>query len=273
METNTDRLREISKNLRKTLVTAIYESGSGHIGGSLSWADIGTSLFFSHMNLNGKYSDRFILSKGHSVPTLYAILAIRGELDTSLLKTIRKIDSSLEGHPRVGMHPRICASSGALGQGLSVGIGYAVADKVLGRNQRTYVLLGDGECQEGQIWEAAMSAYKLKQEGKMAGLTAIIDYNRVQGDAHLHSTMPGMNQIDKMWESFGWHVQNINGHDMKELLESYKIADSQKYRPAVIIARTKKGKGVSFMEKEPVKWHGGSLNEQLYKLAIAELNG
>lgn len=267
------QLENISRKLRETILTSIYDSGAGHIGSSLSWADIGTVLFFHQMNLEGKHKDRFILSKGHAVPTLYSLLAMRGHLDSGLLKTLRKIHSSLEGHPTVGTHPMIYASTGALGQGLSMAIGYSFANKVRGNKGRVYVLLGDGECQEGQVWEAVMSGATLVSEGKISGLIAIVDYNGVQGDNTIANTMPSFHPLADKWKSFGWYVQEIDGHDISQICRAYNNADKTKDRPPVIIARTKKGSGVSFMEADPVKWHGGSLTPELYRIAMDELRG
>ncbi|MBR9701878.1 transketolase [Candidatus Pacearchaeota archaeon] len=268
---NTIELKEKSKEIRKTLLTSIYESGAGHLGGSLSWIEVCATLFFKQLDLDGNKKDIFILSKGHTVPTLYSALAIRGDIDKSLLKTLRKTESSLEGHPVFGTHPLIHASTGALGQGLSVGLGYAISKKILKKDGRIYVLLGDGECQEGQIWEAAMSASKLVSEDNMSGITAIVDFNKVQGDSFVLDAMPSFHQLKEKWESFGWYVQEVDGHNVEELCDAYTNAEEEKSKPSVIIAHTKKGKGISFMEDDPIKWHGGSLDEETYNNAIAEV--
>ena len=263
----------MSRRLRKTVLTSIYNSGAGHIGGSLSWADIGTTLFFHQMNLEGHDKDRFILSKGHSAPTFYSLLAMRGNLDPNLLNTLRKINSPLEGHPAVGTHPMVYASTGALGQGLSMGIGYSFANKAQNNKGKIYVLLGDGECQEGQVWEAAMSAATLTSQEKISGLTAIIDYNGVQGDNTIENTMPSFSPLADKWKSFGWHIQEIDGHNITEICKAYENVNKVEYKPSVIIANTKKGSGVSFMEADPIKWLGGSLTSELYQTAMNELGG
>ena len=268
-------LKEKSIELRRMIIKMVYESKAGHLGGSLSWADLGTVLFHNHMNLRGENKDRFILSKGHAVPTLYSILAMVGELHPDSLKTLRHIDSNLEGHPVIGTHPLIYASTGALGQGLSIGIGYSFANKAKNDSGRIYVLLGDGECQEGQIWEAAMSAATLTTQERLSKIIAIIDYNGVQGDNALSKTMPSFEPIADKWKSFGWHVQEIDGHNINQIKEAYQVADSIQDKPSVIIAHTKKGSGISFMEANPVKWHGGSsdLDPELYETALSELGG
>ncbi|MCD4771263.1 transketolase [archaeon] len=273
MADNEIELGAKSKELRKTILKMVYESGAGHLGGSLSWADIGTVLFFDQMNFENPNRDLFILSKGHSVPTLYALLAMKDEIDPNSLKTLRQLGSPLQGHPVVGTHSEIHASTGALGQGLSMGVGYAFANHAKKDSSRTYVLLGDGECQEGQVWEAAMSASALATKGRIAGLTAIVDYNGAQGDNTLDETMPSMKPLADKWESFGWYVQEVDGHDIGQIKKAYKSSANRLDKPSIVIAHTKKGSGVSFMEAEPLKWHGGSLDSRLYEAALKDLEG
>lgn len=270
---NSQELESKSLELRKTLIQMLYDAKSGHPGPSLSWADIGVSLFFKEMNLEGENKDTFILSKGHAVPALYSLLAIKGYIDKNELKDLRQVDSPLQGHPVAENLPLINFSTGSLGQGLSLGVGYSLANKILGKNGKVYVVLGDGEIQKGQVWEAAMSAAKFAKEGRLSGLIAILDNNGFQGDNTIEKTMPSLNPLKEKWESFGWYVQEINGHNFKELSSAYRKAKEEKDKPSMIIANTIKGKGISYMEKDPLSWHGGILNDELYFQAMRELGG
>jgi transketolase len=267
----TDYLKEKAKEVRKNILDSVYHSGAGHTAPSLSWTDIGVSLFFKEMNLNHGDRDTFILSKGHAAPGLYAILAAKGYIEQEELKNLRKIDSPLQGHPVVGYLPFIDASTGSLGQGLSMGVGYAIGNKSQGKKGNVYVVLGDGESQKGQIWEAAMSATKFAEQGRMNKLTAILDYNKFQGEHSIKDTMPSLAPLEKKWSSFGWHTQVVDGHDLECLLGAYENAKKIENMPSMIIANTTKGKGVSFMEQDPVKWHGGAVKKEDYDKAVKEL--
>ena len=247
----------------------VYNAGSGHCGGSLSAAEIMAVLFFDKLRLDPSDPawtdrDRFVASKGHCAPILYAALAHRGFFPVEELKGLRQLGHFLQGHPDMKCTPGIDISSGSLGMGLSVGIGMALAGRISGRSYYTYVLLGCGENQEGQIWEAAMSAAKFKLDN----LIAIIDYNGVQLDGTLQEVMP-LGDISRKWESFGWQTIEIDGHDVSQVGMAIEDA-KQRGQPTVIIAETVKGKGVSFMEGDH-KWHGKPLNEEEYKAAMAEL--
>lgn len=268
---NIKDLESKSLELRRTIIQSIYDAQSGHPGPSLSWADIGVSLFFDEMKLEGKDKDTFILSKGHAAPGLYSILALKGYIDSNELKNLRQIDSPLQGHPVAGSLPLIDFSTGSLGQGLSLGIGYSLANKVLGNKGKIYVVLGDGEIQKGQVWEAAMSAAKFAKEDKMSGLIAILDNNGFQGDNPIEKTMPSLNPLKEKWESFGWYVQEIDGHNFNEISDAYKKCRKVDDKPSIIIANTVKGKGISYMEKDPLSWHGGTLNKESYTQAMSEL--
>lgn len=256
--------------LREKALEMIYDAGSGHPGGSLSEAEIISVLYFQHLRVDParpdwEERDRFILSKGHGCPTLYAALAERGFFPQEELKRLRKYGSILQGHPDMKRAPGIDISTGSLGQGLSAGVGMALGARCLERNIGIYVLLGCGELQEGQVWEAAMAAahYRLGQ------ITAIIDYNRLQIDGSNNQVMTIEPLRDK-WEAFGWRVQVIDGHNVEEIIKALQSAD-QSSLPSVIIAETIKGKGVSFMENQ-VNWHGRSLTKQEFDIALAEIS-
>lgn len=263
-------LEEQARQIRIDILEMIYKAKSGHPGGSLSAADIVTTLYFHVLRIdpaNPKWPDRdrFILSKGHACPVMYAALAERGFFSKEVLSTLRQIDSPLQGHPDMKKVPGVEMSTGTLGQGLSVGVGMALGGKLDKKGFRVYVLLGDGEVQEGQVWEAAMSASKYRLDN----LTAIIDYNRLQVDGFVDDVMP-IEPLGLKWEAFGWHVLEINGHSIAEILAALSEAKNIKHKPTCIIAHTIKGKGVSFMENRP-EWHGKAPNEEQYRQALIEL--
>ncbi len=265
-------LKEKARILRIEILKMLTEAGSGHTGGSLSAADIATALYFYKMRHNPKdpkwkERDRFILSKGHAAPLLYAALALSGYFDKQLLKTLRKLGSPLQGHPCSKMLPGVEISTGSLGQGLSVANGIAMGLKLDGSSSRVYCLLGDGEIQEGQVWEAAMTAAHYRLDN----LCAIIDNNGLQIDGHCTDIM-SIEPIVNKWEAFGWHVIDINGHDMKAILDAFDEAERVKLKPTMIVARTVKGKGVSFFEGK-VQYHGIAPTREELERALKELGG
>lgn len=250
----------------------IYEAGSGHPGGSLSATDVITALYFHVLNIDPKNPtwkdrDRFVLSKGHACPAWYAALAEKGFFPVEELNTLRKTGSRLQGHPDMRKTPGVEASTGSEGQGLSVGIGMALAAKLDRRSYRVYVMVGDGENDCGQTWEAAMAAsfYKLDN------VCAIVDRNLMQLDGPTEQIM-SLEPLPDKWKAFGWHVIDIDGHSFKEILKAFDKAKTIKGKPTVIIARTLKGKGVSFMEGA-VGFHGKAPNEEEYEQAMIELGG
>lgn len=262
-------LEKIACKVRIGIIDGVYSGNSGHPGGSLSSADIMTYLYFAHMNIDPKNPkaedrDRFVLSKGHAAPVLYSTLANRGYFDVAELKTLRHIDSRLQGHPDMKHIPGVDMSSGSLGQGVSCAVGMALSAKHFGNNFNVYTLLGDGELEEGQVWEAAMFA---ANKG-LSNLTAFVDYNNLQIDGtieEVNSAAP----IDKKFEAFNWHTIVIDGHDFDQIEAALKEAATID-KPVAIIAKTTKGKGVSFMENQ-VGWHGTAPNDEQYEQAIAEL--
>lgn len=263
-------LKKQAKIVRIEILKMLTEAGSGHTGGSLSAADIVTALYFYKMRHNPKDTkwrerDRFILSKGHAAPLLYAALALSGYFDKSLLKTLRKIGSPLQGHPCSKILPGVEVSTGSLGQGLSIANGIAIGLKMDGLNSRVYCLLGDGETQEGQVWEAAMSAAHYKLDN----MCAIIDNNGLQIDGHCHDVMSIEPIVDR-WAAFGWHVIDIDGHDMEAILDAFDEAETVKGKPTMIVARTVKGKGVSFFEGK-VQYHGIAPTSEELEKALKEL--
>lgn len=255
--------------VRMGIIEGVHSAKSGHPGGSLSCAEILTYLYFVHMNIdpeNPKMEnrDRFVLSKGHAAPALYSVLANRGYFDVGLLKTLRHTDSILQGHPDMKHIPGVDMSTGSLGQGISAAVGMALSAKHFGQNYRVYSILGDGEIEEGQVWEAAMFA---GNKG-LSNLTAFIDYNNLQIDGtieEVNSACP----IDKKFEAFKWHTINIDGNDFEQIEAALKEAEAAD-KPAAIIAKTIKGKGVSYMENA-VNWHGAAPNDELYEQAMSEL--
>lgn len=263
-------LQLIATDIRLGIIEAVYGAKSGHPGGALSSADILACLYFSELNIDPKKPDmkdrdRFVLSKGHSCPGLYSALALRGFFSPDLLKTFRHTDSILQGHPDMKYIKGVDMSSGSLGQGFSCACGMALSAKISKMNYRTYSLIGDGESQEGQIWEAIMFA----SHYKLDNLCLIIDNNGLQIDGNVKDVMNTMPYASKL-KAFGWNVIGIDGHNYEEILEAFKKARETKKKPTAIIAKTIKGKGVSFMENQ-VGWHGKAPNEEQYNQAIAEL--
>jgi transketolase len=263
-------LKYTAKKLRRHVITMIAKAGRGHPGGSLSAADIVTTLYFKALHHDPKNPhwpdrDRFVLSKGHAAPILYAALAECSYFPVSELATLRKLGSRLQGHTDMRLTPGVEMSSGSLGQGLSFGIGIALAGKMDTRNYHVYVLLGDGECDEGQVWEAAMFA----AHHNVDNLTAIVDHNMLQLDGRCCDIM-GLEPLADKWKSFNWHVLEIDGHDISQILPALDKAKATKGKPTVIIANTIKGKGVSFMENN-VEFHGKAPNAQETETALKEL--
>lgn len=264
-------LKEKANNIRKSVVEAVYSANSGHPGGSLSAADILTVLYFNQMNIDPKdpkneNRDRFVLSKGHASPVLYATLAERGFFDKEEIKTFRKLGSMLQGHPDMKGVPGVDMTTGSLGQGLSAANGMALASKLDEKGYRVYALLGDGEIQEGQIWEAAMTS----SHYKLDNICVIVDNNNLQIDGNVSDVM-NIHPIDKKFESYGFEVFTVNGNDIDELISVFEKAKTVKGKPTAIIAKTVKGKGVSYMENQ-AGWHGKAPKEEEYKIAMEELN-
>ncbi len=263
-------LMKTANEIRKDIVTAVHSAKAGHPGGSLSAADIFTYLYFEELNIDPKDPkkadrDRFVLSKGHTAPGLYSALAERGYFPKEDLKTLRHTGSYLQGHPDMKHIPGVDMSSGSLGQGISAAVGMAIAGKLDNADYRVYTLLGDGEIQEGQVWEASMLAASYKLDN----LVVIVDNNNLQIDGtieEVNSPYP----IDKKFEAFNFHVINIDGNDFDQIDAAFKEAKTVKGQPTAIIAKTVKGKGVSFMENQ-VGWHGKAPNDEEYKIAMEEL--
>lgn len=263
-------LENMAKEVRKGIIEAVYHAQSGHPGGSLSVADILTVLYFNELNIdenNSKWEDRdrFVLSKGHCSPALYSCLANRGFFPVEDLKTFRNIDSYLQGHPDMKKIPGVDMTTGSLGQGLSTAVGMAIAGKMDNKSYRVYSVLGDGEIEEGQIWEAAMSANKYHLDN----LCVIVDNNNLQIDGTIEEVMSPY-PIDEKFRSFGFEIIKMDGHNMQEILDAFDVAKHVKGKPVCIIAKTVKGKGISFMENQ-VGWHGKAPNEEQYKMAMEEL--
>lgn len=267
---NNLELEKMANEIRKDIVTAVHSAKSGHPGGSLSSADIFTYLYFEEMNVdpaNPKWEDRdrFVLSKGHVAPGLYSTLAEKGYFPKEDLKTLRHTGSYLQGHPDMKYIPGIDMSSGSLGQGVSVAVGMAAAGKYDKKDYRVYTLTGDGEIQEGQIWEAAMWA----GHRKLDNLVVIVDNNNLQIDGSIEDVCSPY-PIDKKFEAFNFHVINIDGNDFDQIRAAFKEARETKGMPTAIIAKTVKGKGVSFMENA-AGWHGKAPNDEEYEIAMADL--
>ena len=267
---NKQELMITANEIRKGVITGVYNAKSGHPGGSLSAADLYTYLFFEELNIDPKDPkkadrDRFVLSKGHTAPGYYAALANRGFFPVEDLQTLRHVGSYLQGHPDMKHIPGVDMSSGSLGQGISAAVGMAISAKISGDDYRVYTLLGDGEIQEGQVWEAAMLAgFK-----KLDNLVVIVDNNNLQIDGRIdevNSPYP----IDKKFEAFNFHVINIDGHNFDEIDAAFKEARATKGMPTAIIAKTLKGKGVSYMEDQ-AGWHGKAPNAEQYEIAMEEL--
>ena len=263
-------LKKTANEVRKNIVTAVYHAHSGHPGGSLSAADILTYLYFEEMNIDPKNPkkadrDRFVLSKGHAAPGWYSVLAERGYFDKEELKGLRHVGCFLQGHPDMKHTPGVDMSSGSLGQGISAAVGMALAGKMDKASYRVYTLLGDGEIQEGQVWEAAM----LAANHKLDNLVVIVDNNNLQIDGTIedvNSPYP----IDEKFKAFKFHVININGNDFQDIERAFQEAREHSGQPTAIIAKTVKGKGVSFMENQ-VGWHGKAPNEEEYQIAMRDL--
>lgn len=265
-------LEEKARRFRVQVIKMIYRAQSGHPGGSLSCMDILTALYFHHLRINPQEPawenrDRFVLSKGHAAPALYVVLAELGYFPKETLFTLRQLGSILQGHPDMRKTPGVEMSTGSLGNGLSVGIGMALGARLARKNYHVYALVGDGEVDEGGIWEAAMAASKYKLDN----LTAICDFNRVQLDGPIEEIMP-LDPLPEKWEAFNWNVIEMDGHNMGEILDALDKARQVRGRPTVIVAHTVKGKGVSFMEGK-FQWHGNAPNEEEYKIALKELGG
>ena len=272
MDLNTKKdLMITACKIRMGVIEAVYAAKSGHPGGSLSSADILTYLYFKELNVDPKNPDmanrdRFVLSKGHIAPGYYSTLANRGFFPVEDLKTLRKIGSYLQGHPDKKGTPGVDMSSGSLGQGISCATGMALSSKHFNDGYRVYTLLGDGDCEEGQVWEAAMFA----ANKNLDNFVAIVDYNGLQIDGpitEVNSPLP----LDKKFEAFNWNVIVIDGHNLDEIEDAFNKAKETKGKPTAIIAKTTKGKGVSFMENQ-VGWHGAAPNDEQYATAMAELN-
>ncbi len=267
---NVEELRKIAKKIRISIIEQVYRAKSGHPGGSLSSADILTVLYFNQMNINEKepkapLRDRFVLSKGHCAPVLYATLAEKGFFNKEELIGFRKIDGNLQGHPDMKKVAGVDFSTGSLGQGLSAANGMALASKLEHNGYRVYCLLGDGEIEEGQVWEAAMTANKYHLDN----LCAIVDYNGLQIDGTVKA-VKGLDDLEGKFKNFGFNTIVVDGNNIEQLIDAFESAKLVKDMPTVIIAKTIKGKGVSFMENK-VEWHGKAPNEEEYKQAIEEL--
>ena len=263
-------LQKTANEVRKGIVTAVHGAKAGHPGGSLSAADIFTYLYFEEMNIDPKDPkkadrDRFVLSKGHTAPGLYSVLANRGYFPVEDLPTLRHLGSYLQGHPCMQETPGVDMSSGSLGQGISAAVGMALAAKMDGKDYRTYTLLGDGEIQEGQVWEASMFA----GHRKLDNLVVIVDNNGLQIDGKIDDVCSPY-PIDKKFEAFNFHVINIDGNDFDQIDAAFKEAKATKGMPTAIICKTVKGKGVSFMENN-AGWHGKAPNDEEYATALADL--
>ena len=270
--TDIEELKKIANDIRIGIVEAVYAGKSGHPGGSLSSADILAVLYFNQMNINpekpnDQARDRFVLSKGHAAPVLYSTLSNRGYFEKEELKKLRKLDALLQGHPDMKSIPGVDMTTGSLGQGLSGANGMAMSSKLNKDGFRVYCLLGDGEIQEGQIWEAAMTSAHYNLDN----LCVIVDNNNLQIDGEITEVMSPY-PIDEKFKSFGFEVICIDGHDIEEIIKALKKAKQIKGKPTAIIAKTIKGKGVSFMENQ-AGWHGKAPNEEQYEIAIKELKG
>lgn len=267
---NIRQLQEIAKNIRRGIIEAVYNGQSGHPGGSLSIADIMTVLYFYEMNIDpqnpkDENRDRLVLSKGHCAPALYSALANRGYFNIEELKTLRNIESRLQGHPDMNKIPGVDMTTGSLGQGLSAANGMAIVGKLDNKDYRVYCIMGDGEIEEGQVWESAMASSKYKLDN----LCVIVDNNNLQIDGTIEEVMSSY-PIDEKFKSFGFQVINIDGHNLQEIIDAFDVARNIKDKPVCIIAKTIKGKGVSFMENK-AEWHGKAPNKEQYEQAMKEL--
>lgn len=269
--TNVKALEIKANEVRKQIIEEVYYAQSGHPGGSLSCADILTVLYFNQMNINPMKPDdinrdRLVLSKGHCSPALYSVLALKGYFDKEELKKFRKFDSFLQGHPDMRKVPGVDMTTGSLGQGLSAAVGMAIASKMDEAGCRIYCILGDGEIEEGQIWEACMAAYK----NKLDNLCVVLDYNGLQIDGEVEK-VSGLDNVEGKFKNFGFHVITVDGHNISSLIDAFDTAKQTKGVPTVIVAKTVKGKGISFMENQ-AGWHGKAPNEEEYEKAIEELD-
>ncbi|HHV37944.1 MAG TPA: transketolase [Tepidimicrobium sp.] len=269
---NYDDLKQIAKDMRIDIINMVSRAGSGHPGGSLSACEILTALYFRAMNIDPKNPhwedrDRFVLSKGHGAPVLYSALARRGYFPKEELNSLRKMNSMLQGHPDMTGTPGVDMSTGSLGQGLSAANGMALAGKLDNKGYRVYALIGDGESQEGIIWEAAM----LAAHYNLDNMTVFLDYNGLQIDGANEDVM-NIEPIDEKFKAFGWHVMKIDGHSFDEIFEAIEKAKDTKGKPSIIIAKTIKGKGVSYMEDE-FGWHGKAPSKEETEKALGELGG
>jgi len=267
---NVEELKKHAKNIRINIIKQVYSAGAGHPGGSLSATDILTYLYFEAMNINKDNledlnRDRFVLSKGHASPALYAVLSEKGFIPEEELTTFRKINSRLQGHPKRQLNLGIDMSTGSLGQGISTAVGMAIAYKRDNNDARVFTLIGDGESEEGQVWEASMAA----NHYHLDNLTVILDFNHLQIDGNIDDVITPTPFKEK-FEAFGYHVVECDGHDFESIKEAFDDALAFKGQPTAIIAHTVKGKGVSFMENN-AGWHGKAPNEEQYNQAIAEL--
>jgi len=265
-----EQFKKLAKDIRLTVLKMIYEAGSGHPGGSLSAVEIISTLYFDKMRVDPKNPDwvdrdRFVASKGHCAPTLYAVLAEKGFFPKTELNTFRRINSSLQGHPDMLKTPGVDMSTGSLGHGVSVGIGMALGGRLSQKDFYVYVLVGCGELNEGQIWEAAMAAVKYRLDH----LIVFLDYNRYQLDGGMDEIMP-LGDVSAKWKSFGWKVIEINGHEPEKISDAIDEAKKVRGSPTIILAHTIKGKGVSFMENTNV-WHGRKISKEEYEKAVSEL--
>lgn len=263
-------LKKTACNVRLWTIEGVFNAKSGHPGGSLSAADIITYLYFKEMNVDPKNPkdpkrDRFVLSKGHCCPSLYAALALKGFFPTDEIKSLRHIGAMLQGHPDMKHTPGIDMSSGSLGQGISAACGMALAGKLSNESYRVYAMLGDGECEEGQVWEAAMFA----SHYKLDNLVAFVDFNGLQIDGSV-ADVAGLDKLDEKFKAFGFEVIKIDGHDFEQIEDALNKAKTVKGKPTVIIAATVKGKGVSYMENQ-VGWHGKAPDAEQYQKAMDEL--
>lgn len=270
--TETLALEKIANNVRMDILEEVYNAKSGHIGGAFSIADILTVLYFNEMNIDAKIPDspdrdRLVLSKGHASAALYAVLAEKGYIDKEELKTFRNIDSNLQGHPDMNKVPGVDMTTGSLGQGLSAANGMALSSKLDSRGYRVYCILGDGELQEGQVWEAAMTAEKYQLDN----LCVIVDTNELQlTDSTMNVKGINYNDIEQKFRAFGFQTVVIDGHNIESIIRALTIAEMTKGKPTAIICKTIKGKGVSFMENQ-VDWHGKAPNDEEYEMAVKEL--
>jgi transketolase len=270
--TDTEGLQKMATLIRQDIIRMIGEAASGHPGGSLSATDVLTALYFNVMRHQPAQPlwpdrDRFILSKGHGAPALYSALARAGYFPPEQMKTLRKLGSPLQGHPEMGRLPGVEASTGSLGQGLSIAAGMALAGRLDDKDYRVFVMMGDGELNEGQVWEAALSSAKFH----LGNLTAIVDYNGQQLDGWVKDIM-ALEPLQDKWHSFGWHTIEINGHDFIQILKAFEEAATVRDKPSVVIAKTIKGKGVSFMENN-VEFHGMAPTQEQVGIALRELGG